>query len=107
MYNVPSEASRLDPRGAESVIPVGAASSAGRAPRSQRGGRGFESHAVHHLLPSSLQRNLQRRAVTPCHCCNASSGAESPEAGLCGARLQACESVPREAPSAGDAENPK
>ena len=25
-----------------------AASSAGRAPRSQRGGRGFESHAVHH-----------------------------------------------------------
>ena len=23
MYNVPSEASRLDPRGAESVIPVG------------------------------------------------------------------------------------
>src|ERR1700688_8669 len=28
-----------------------AASSVGRAPRSQRGGRGFESHAVHHPSP--------------------------------------------------------
>lgn len=28
--------------------------SAGRAPRSQRGGRGFESHRLHHVFNSSL-----------------------------------------------------
>ena len=30
---------------------MGAASSVGRAPRSQRGGRGFEPHAVHQIIP--------------------------------------------------------
>ena len=35
-----------------------AASSVGRAPRSQRGGRGFEPHAVHHLS-SPRMKNFQ------------------------------------------------
>ena len=49
-----------------------ATSSAGRAPRSQRGGRGFESHVVHHffqvflslVLPSPL-RNAAVSAQSP------------------------------------------
>src|SRR5713101_7372033 len=37
------------------VVHTWAASSVGRAPRSQRGGRGFESHAVHQF-PHEFQR---------------------------------------------------
>src|SRR5271154_3570237 len=46
------------------AIPSGwAASSVGRAPRSQRGGRGFESHAVHQSL-SSMNIDERIEALT-------------------------------------------
>ena len=51
MYNVPSEASRLDPRGAESVIPVGPLAQLGERRVRNAEGRGFESLAVHQFSP--------------------------------------------------------
>src|SRR5262249_21711012 len=47
-----------------------AASSAGRAPRSQRGGREFEPPAVHQIFPTQGARFTRRRTVLSTACCS-------------------------------------
>ena len=71
MYNVPSEASRLDPRGAESVIPVGPLAQLGeRRVRNAEveGSNPLRSTILFHALVfrsalNSAQVRLPRRSV--------------------------------------------
>src|SRR5581483_9078771 len=52
---------RLNFSAAHSIM--GAASSVGRAPRSQRGGRGFEPHAVHQIKSALGYSTASKEAV--------------------------------------------